>query len=84
MGMETMMYASLLVIGAVLFYIYAKTGKMIRCIFFSGTTGLIALGVVWLLGRLMDFTIEFTPFTITLSALLGIPGVVSILVFRLI
>jgi len=84
MGLEGIIYIFLMAIGAGLFYLYSKTGKLLRCILFSATTGVTALGVVWLLGRMMDFTVEWTPFTVAVSALLGIPGVVSMLILRLI
>ena len=71
---------ALFVLGAALFVLYSRTGKMLRCILFTAATGLGALGVVWALDSVIEVGLAVTPFTLLSSAILGIPGVLGMLV----
>ena len=82
--METIIYICLFAIGAALFYCYSKMGKLLRCVLFSAASGMVALGAVWLISRFTDIAIEYTPFTVLTASLLGIPGVVAMMIFRVI
>jgi len=76
--------AALFLVGALLFICYSRTGKMLRCILFTATTGLLALAVLWVLGMFTNIGVGVTPFSLLTSAILGIPGVLGMLVLMLI
>lgn len=78
------MGAGLLIIGAVLFIIYSRIGKLLRCMLFTAVTGIASMGLVWLAGKLFAIGIGITPFSLLAAALLGLPGVLGMLVFQLI
>ena len=73
----------LFVAGVFLFACYNRTGKMLRCILFTATTGLLALGALWLLGNFIEIGVAVTPFSLLGAAVLGIPGVLSMLVLTM-
>ena len=75
--------AALFGLGAALFVCYNRTGKMLRCILFTATTGLLALGGLWLLGLFLDIGVAITPFSLLCAAVLGIPGVLGMLVLSM-
>ena len=75
---------TLLVIGILLFVCYSRTGKMLRCIFFTATSGSAALGVLWAVGNVIGLNVGVTPFSLLASAILGIPGVLAMLLLALI
>lgn len=75
---------ALAALAIVLFICYARTGKLWRCIFFSAFSGAGALGAVWLLGHFIAVSLALTPLTVLISLLLGLPGVLSMLLFGLI
>ena len=83
MGIAAGFYIGAFVIGAVLFYIYAKIGKLVRCIFFTAVTGAAALGLLWLTGKVFVIKLTLTPLSLLISVLLGIPGVLFMLVTHL-
>ena len=70
-------------LGAALFVCYSRTGKMLRCILFTATTGLFALGGLWLLGLFIEIGVAVTPFTLLGATVLGIPGVLGMLVLAM-
>ena len=70
-------------LGVALFVCYARTGKMLRCILFTATTGLLALSGLWLLGLFWEVGVAVTPFTLLGAAILGIPGVLGMLVLAM-
>lgn len=84
MGTASFGYLVLLVIGIILFVIYHKTGKFLKCIFFTAVSGFCALGIIWVLGRFIAMPVSITPLSLTISGILGIPGVISMLIFLLI
>lgn len=71
--------AGLFAVGVLLFVCYSRTGKMLRCILFTASTGLLALGVLWLLGNFIEIGVRVTPFSLLASAVLGVPGVLGML-----
>ena len=75
---------ALFALGALLFICYSRTGKMLRCIIFTATTGLLALAALWVLGMFTHIGVSVTPFSLLASAILGIPGVLGMLVLLLI
>lgn len=76
-------YAAMLVIGVILFYCYTKTGSLLRCALFTAVTGNLALGALWALSKLIVIPLAATPFTVLISTLLGVPGVLTMLVLHL-
>jgi len=70
-------------LGASLFVCYIRTGKMLRCIFFTAASGVSALGAVWLLGQFIEIGLTLTPFSLLSAAILGIPGVLGMLVLTM-
>jgi hypothetical protein len=70
--------------GALLFFIYLKIGSILRCIFFTATTGALAMGVLWVLSNFLPIGVALTPFSLITSLILGIPGVVGMLLMALI
>ena len=73
----------LFALGTALFVCYSRTGKMLRCILFTATTGLLALGGLWLLGNFIEIGVAVTPFSLLGAAVLGIPGVLGMLVLTM-
>ena len=77
-------YAGLLVIGVGLFCCYARIGKLLRCILFTSVTGLAALFILSLAGGAGGAALlSMTPLSAAVSALLGMPGVLAMLVINL-
>jgi len=76
-------YIGLFLIGILLFACYSRTGRMLRCMFFTMCTGLPALVILWMARGLLSFPLALTPFSVLASVLLGIPGVVAMLVMNL-
>lgn len=74
---------ALLVIGIALFVLYTRMGKLFRCVLFTATTGLLSLGLLQLLGKLIPIGLAVTPFSTLASGLLGVPGVLGMLVLQL-
>jgi hypothetical protein len=68
------------VLSIIMMMVYLKSGQFFRSLFLTAASGVIALGIVVLVNMIIPLNITFTPFTIGTSALLGIPGVVSMLV----
>lgn len=71
---------SLFFVGVFLFVLYSRTGKMLSCIAFTAFSGLAALFLVWAVGSLTGLELTLTPFSLLTAAVVGIPGVVSMLV----
>lgn len=61
-----------------------RTGKPLRRLTASGVQGLCALGLVDVLGAFTGVSLGFSWFTTGVSAVLGIPGVVCLLLLRVI
>ena len=83
MGFGPSVYLCVIVLALVLLWLYFKTGRPFRCVLFTLGSGLLALGIVWVIGRFTPLTVGLTPLTALVSAVLGVPGVVGMLVFGL-
>lgn len=84
MSVASGIYIALLLAGICLLICYHRTGRLLKCIFFTFVTGIGSLGIVWLLGRYIGVSLAFTPLTLIVSGILGIPGVVGMLLLHLI
>lgn len=61
-----------------------KTGRPVRSLAGSGVQGLCALAAVNLAGAFTGVSLGFSPFAVACGTALGIPGVISLLLMRLI
>ncbi len=84
MYMATALKFVLLAIGVLLFVIYSRMGRLLRCMLFTAVTGLASLGLVWLLGKTYAIGVSVTPFSLLTAAVLGLPGVLTMLLLQLI
>ena len=75
-----LIWLSVILAGLVLFYFYARMGRFFRCACAGSITGLCALGVLWIAGHFFDIAVSVTPLTLAISAILGVPGVIGMLV----
>ena len=84
MYMATTMKIILLAVGILLFVVYSRMGRLLRCMLFTATTGLVSMGLVWLLGKAFIIGVSITPFSLLTAAVLGLPGVLTMLLIQLI
>ena len=84
MYMATTMKIIMLAVGILLFVVYSRMGRLLRCMLFTATTGLASMGLVWLLGKAFVIGVSVTPFSLLTAALLGLPGVLGMLLMQLI
>ena len=84
MYMATALKFALLAVGVLLFIIYSRMGRLLRCMLFTAVTGLASLGLVWLLGKTFVIGVNVTPFSLLTAAILGLPGVLTMLILQLI
>jgi hypothetical protein len=84
MDFSAWIWLLLLLAAALVFSVYGKTGRFFRCALLGAATGLAALGALWLAGHFFELAVRVTPLTVAVSALLGIPGVVGMLLLVLI
>jgi len=75
---------ALFIVGFILLLGYFRTGKPLRCIFFTALTGCGAMGAVLFAGNFFALGLALTPLTLLVSVILGVPGVVAMLLLRLI
>ena len=73
----------LLLACALPIFIFARSKAFFRTFFFTAFTGIGALSVVCWLGAYTGVLLTFNPFTAGVSCLLGIPGVLALLLFRI-
>ena len=73
----------LLAVCALPVLIFARSRAFFRTFFFTAFTGIGALSVVCWLGAYTGVLLTFNPFTASVSCLLGIPGVLALLLFRI-
>ncbi|MGI6403189.1 MAG: pro-sigmaK processing inhibitor BofA family protein [Oscillospiraceae bacterium] len=84
MDMATALKIALLVVGVLLFVVYSRMGRLLRCMLFTAITGLASMGLVWLLGKAFVIGVSITPFSLLTAAVLGLPGVLTMLLIQLI
>lgn len=84
MSVTSWIYLGLLFIGIVLLVCYHRAGRVLKCVFFTGATGLGALGLVWIASHFISVQIAITPLSLLISGMLGVPGVVGMLILQLI
>lgn len=70
---------------AILFILIAlfRSGRFLRCLLFSVVTGNAALLIISYLGAFTGVTLSLNLFTVGTASILGIPGVLGMLVIRL-
>jgi inhibitor of the pro-sigma K processing machinery len=76
-------YLGILIIALVLLIYYYKSGRLLKCVLFTAFTGLLAFGAVYLASRFTGLPITLTPFSMAVSGMLGIPGVIAMLALNL-
>lgn len=77
-------YIGLIAIFVLLLACYAKAGNVLKPVLFTALTGFGALGLLWLIGLFLPLPVTVTPLSLSVSGVLGIPGVVFLLLFHLI
>ena len=70
--------AGVLSLGLILIF----KGKAIKSIFKSAVTGLLGVGLINILGGVTGVTLSLNLCTIITSALLGIPGIATLLLMK--
>lgn len=78
--MDLTIIISAAVIALVVILIFK--GKAIKSILKSSITGLLGVGIINALGGITGVTLSLNLFTIVTSALLGIPGIATLLLMR--
>lgn len=81
--MAAWFYLGVLVIGIILFYCYHRAGKLVGGILFSAFTGALALLALKIAGSFIPVPLALTPLSTLVSLILGIPGVLLMLIARL-
>lgn len=84
MTTASLIWIYVFIIGTFALLLFNKTNKLIRCMFFSFTSGLGSLIFLWALGHLIEIDMNITPLSTAISAILGIPGVILMLLIKLI
>lgn len=83
-----MVKAALIILGVAItltvLIVLCRTGRPIRRLLTSGVQGLCALGAVDLLGTFTGISLGLGWFSLAVSGLLGIPGVIGMLLMKLI
>lgn len=72
------------VIGLAIFIVLLRSGHFFRSLIFSAVTGNLALLSVGYLGAFTGVTLAANLFTVIVATLLGIPGVLAMLILKLI
>ncbi len=72
------------VVGLCVLIAAVKTRKPVRCLLGSGLQGLCALGLVDLLGAFTGVSLGFSWFTAGICFGLGMPGVIGVLMAKLV
>lgn len=72
------------VVGLCALIAAVKTRKPVRCLLGSGLQGLCALGLVDLLGAFTGVSLGFSWFTAGICFGLGMPGVIGVLMAKLV
>ena len=72
------------VVAIVIFISLLRTGHFIKSLLFSAVTGNLALFYICYLGAFTGVLLSINLFTVGVATLLGIPGVLSMLIIKLI
>ncbi len=72
------------IVGLCVLIAAVKTRKPVRCLLGSGLQGLCALGLVDLLGAFTGVSLGFSWFTAGICFGLGMPGVIGVLMAKLV
>jgi len=80
MDSSMMIWLAVALAGILLFYFYARLGRLISCVFAGATSGFFALAILWIAGHFVNITVAITPLTLTVAAVFGAPGVIGTLV----
>ncbi|MEQ2399352.1 pro-sigmaK processing inhibitor BofA family protein [Merdimmobilis hominis] len=64
--------------------LYLKSGRFWRCLFFSAGTGIAGLLAVMAIGAFTTPLLGMSPFSLAVSTVFGLPGVVGLLMLNLI
>ena len=78
MDLTVMIAAALIALALILIF----KGKAIKSIIKSSITGLLGVGVINALAGVTGVTLSLNLFTIITSALLGIPGIATLLLMK--
>ena len=76
-------WVSVLIAGSFLLAVYQYHRRLGRCLLYSLTTGLGSLGLLWVLRYFVPLQLNITPLTVVGSALLGVPGLITMLLIPL-
>jgi pro-sigmaK processing inhibitor BofA len=78
MDLTVMIVAAVIALALILIF----KGKAIKSILKSSITGLLGVGIINALGGITGITLSLNMFTIITSALLGIPGIATLLLMK--
>lgn len=67
----------------ILLYSYHKSGKLLRHLLIGSLSGFLALVAVNYIAPLLGFYFSANFFTVSVSVILGIPGVISLILLRI-
>ncbi len=81
--LPSMIWIGLGVIAVVMLLFYIKSGRPFRTFAFSAATGIGTLALLQAFSPLFGGLLSLTPFSISVSALLGLPGVIGMLFLKL-
>ena len=82
--LKYLVIAAIVVASLVVLVTAFRRGKGLRTLCWSAVSGLAALCVVALIGRITVFTLAINAWSVLCSALLGIPGVLLMLAIKFI
>ena len=61
-----------------------RTGKFFKTLITSALIGIVTLLILYFSSKLTGFSIELTPYSLGTSALFGLPGVVAMVICKMI
>lgn len=64
--------------------ILIRSGRFLRTLIFTALTGIGALAAVCWLGAYTGVLLTFNPFTAGVAGLMGVPGVLALLLLRIV
>ena len=84
MAVKIILIAGAVICALAIFIAAIKTKKVIRTLLLSAVMGIVALVAVTLSGNFTGVSLAINPWTVLCSATAGIPGVVLMLVIKMI